>query len=49
MREDLAFRWLAWGVEPDFREQNDVFTQAVEMARRLGMGKLGTQPLAQRG
>jgi transposase len=50
MREDRAFRYLAGG--PDFwtlndfrrrqwRALNDVFTQVVEAARRLGMGKLG--------
>lgn len=52
IREDLAFRYLAGGAEPDFwalndfrrrqrRELNDVFTQVVELARSLGMGKLG--------
>ena len=52
VREDLAFRYLAGGAEPDFwalndfrrrhrRALNDVFTQGVEAARRLGMGKLG--------
>ena len=52
VREDLAFRYLAGGGEPDFwtlndfrrghrRALNDVFTQVVEAARRLGMGKLG--------
>lgn len=52
VREDLAFRYLAGGAEPDFwalndfrrrhrRALNDVFTQVVEAARRLGMGKLG--------
>jgi len=52
VREDLAFRYLAGGAEPDFwtlndfrrrhrRTLNDVFTQVVEVARGLGMGKLG--------
>jgi transposase len=52
VREDLAFRYLAGGAEPDYwtlndfrrrhrRALNDVFTQVVEGARRLGMGKLG--------
>lgn len=52
LREDLAFRYLAGGATPDhwtlsyFRRRhrralNDVFTQVVEMARRLGMGRLG--------
>jgi transposase len=52
VREDLAFRYLAGQAEPDFwalndfrrrhrRALNDVFTQVVEAARRLGMGKLG--------
>lgn len=52
IREDLAFRYLAGGAQPDFwalnefrkrpgRALNDAFTQVVELARRLGMGKLG--------
>jgi transposase len=52
MREDLAFRYLAGGLEPDHktlseflrrhrRAINDVFTQVVQMARRAGLGKLG--------
>lgn len=52
IREDLAFRYLAGGAQPDFwalnefRKRhpgplNDVFTQVVELARDLGMGKLG--------
>ena len=51
-REDLAFRYLAGGLQPDDktlseflrrhrRAINDVFTQVVQMARRAGMGKLG--------
>jgi transposase len=52
IREDLGFRYLAAGWKPDhwtlnrFRQRhpkklNDVFTQVVEAARRLGMGQLG--------
>ena len=52
IREDLAFRYLAGGAQPDywalneFRKQhgralNDAFTQVVELGRSLGMGKLG--------
>ena len=52
VREDLAFRYLAAGAQPDFwalndfrrrhrRALNDVFTQVVELGRSLGMGKLG--------
>ena len=52
IREDLAFRYLAGGAQPDFwalnefrkrhgRAMNNVFTQVVELARFLGMGKLG--------
>jgi transposase len=52
IREDLAFRYLAGGAQPDFwalnefrkrqgRALNDIFTQVVELARSLGMGKLG--------
>ncbi len=52
IREDLGFRFLAGSLKPDhwtlneFRRRhrralNDVFTQVVEAARRLGMGKLG--------
>jgi len=52
IREDLAFRYLAAGAQPDYwalnefrkrhgRAINDVFTQVVELARGLGMGKLG--------
>jgi len=52
IREDLAFRYLAGGLEPDHktlseflrrhrRAINDVFTQVVQMARRGGLGKLG--------
>jgi hypothetical protein len=49
---DMAFRYLAGGGQPDYwalnefrkrhgRAINDVFTQVVELARWLGMGKLG--------
>lgn len=52
VREDLAFRYLAGGATPDhwtlneFRRRhpralNDLFTQVVELARWLGMGRLG--------
>jgi transposase len=52
VREDLGFRLLAGNLKPDhwtlnqFRRKypkalNDVFTQVVEAARKLGMGKLG--------
>lgn len=52
VREDLGFRFLAGSLKPDhwtlneFRRRhgralNDVFTQVVEGARRLGMGRLG--------
>jgi transposase len=52
IKEDLAFRYLAGGAEPDhwtlndFRKWhpvglNDLFTQVVELARSAGMGKLG--------
>jgi transposase len=52
VREDLGFRLLAGNLKPDhwtlnqFRRQhpralNDIFTQVVEGARGLGMGKLG--------
>jgi transposase len=53
VREDLAFRYLTGGSTPDFwalnafrsrhaRALNDCFTQVVEQARALGMGRLGT-------
>ena len=52
IREDLAFRYLAGGDTPDnwalsaFRRRharalNDVFTQVLELARRLGWARLG--------
>src|ERR1700686_3463950 len=52
IREDLAFRYLGGGAQPDFwalnefrkrhgRAMNDVFTQVLELARSLRMGKLG--------
>jgi transposase len=51
--EDLALRYLGGGQRPDnwalsaFRRRheralNDLFTQVVEMAREMGLGKLGT-------
>lgn len=51
--EDLAFRYLAGGAEPDywalnqFRRRhamaiNDCFTQVLELAREMGMRQLGT-------
>lgn len=51
--EDLGLRYLAGGAQPDnwalsaFRRRharalNDAFTQVVEMARELGLGRLGT-------
>lgn len=52
LREDLGFRFLAGHLTPDhwtlnqFRKRhpralNDVFTQVLEAARRLGLGRLG--------
>src|SRR3990172_4651420 len=52
VQEDLAFRYLAAGAAPDhwtlndFRRRhgralNEVFTQVVEIARSLGLGRLG--------
>jgi transposase len=52
IREDLAFRYLAGGAQPDhwtlneFRRRhpkslNDVFTQVLEQARRAGLVRLG--------
>jgi len=52
VREDLALRYLAAGATPDFwtlnqfrrrhaRALNDVFTQVVELARGMGMARLG--------
>src|SRR5215471_17346993 len=51
--EDLGLRYLAGGAQPDnwalsaFRRRharalNNAFTQVLEMARELGMGRLGT-------
>jgi transposase len=51
-REDLGFRYLAAGWEPDHKTLseflrrhpktiNDLFTQVVELARRMGLGRLG--------
>lgn len=52
LREDLAFRYLAGGAQPDhwtlneFRRHhrraiNDLFTQVLELARAAGLGRLG--------
>jgi transposase len=52
VREDLGFRYLAGGAQPDFwtlnafrrrhpKALNDLFTQVVELARQAGMGRLG--------
>jgi len=52
VREDLAFRYLAGGAQPDhwtlneFRRRhgralNDLFTQVLELARDAGLGRLG--------
>jgi transposase len=52
IREDLGFRLLAGNLKPDYwtlndfrrrhpRRLNDVFTQVVEAARRMGLGRLG--------
>src|SRR3972149_6184905 len=52
IREDLAFRYLAGGATPDhwtlsaFRARhrraiNDLFLQVVEVARGLGVGRVG--------
>ena len=52
IREDLAFRYLAGGAQPDFwtlnefrrrhpKALNDLFTQVVELARAAGLGRLG--------
>jgi len=52
VREDLGFRYLAAGAQPDFwtlnefrrrhpKALNDLFTQVVEWAREAGLGRLG--------
>ena len=52
MREDLAFRYLAGGAQPDYwtlnafrrrhpKALNDLFTQVLELARAAGLGRLG--------
>lgn len=52
IREDLAFRYLAGGAQPDFwtlntfrrrhpKALNDLFTQVLELARQAGLGRLG--------
>jgi len=53
VREDLAFRYLAGGAQPDFWALNafrrchklglnDGFVQVLEMAQKLGLARLGT-------
>ncbi|MBV8436178.1 MAG: transposase [Silvibacterium sp.] len=53
VREDLAFRYLAAGAQPDFwalnafrrrhkRGINDVFVQVLELAQSLGLARIGT-------
>lgn len=53
VREDLAFRYLVGGAQPDywalngFRQRhamgiNDVFVQVLEMAQKLGLARVGT-------
>ena len=53
VREDLAFRYLAGGAQPDYwalnefrrrhaRGLNDAFVQVLEMAQRLGLARVGT-------
>ena len=52
LHEDLGFRYLAGGWKPDYwtlnqfrrrhpKKLNDVFTQVLEAARKLGLGQLG--------
>ncbi len=52
IREDLAFRYLAAGAQPDFwtlnafrrrhpKALNDLFTQVLELARQAGLARLG--------
>lgn len=53
VREDLGFRYLAGGAQPDFwalnafrrrhkRGINDAFVQVLEMAQKLGLARLGS-------
>jgi transposase len=53
IREDLAFRYLAGGLQPDYwalngfrrkhaRGLNDVLVQVLEMAQQLGLARVGT-------
>jgi transposase len=53
IREDLAFRYLAGGLQPDYwalngfrrkhaRGINDVLVQVLEMAQQLGLARVGT-------
>ena len=52
VREDLGFRYLAGGQQPDYwtlndfrrrhpKALNDLFTQVLELARQAGLGRLG--------
>ena len=52
IREDLGFRYLAGGQQPDYwtlndfrrchpKALNDLFTQVLELARQAGLGRLG--------
>lgn len=52
IREDLAFRYLTGGAQPNFwtpnafrrrhpKALNDLFTQVVELAREAGLARLG--------
>jgi transposase len=56
VREDLGFRYLAGGAEPDHkticeflrrhgRRVNDLFTAVLEQLQRVGLGKLGVVAL----
>jgi transposase len=53
IREDLAFRYLSGGAEPDYwalnafrrrhaRGINDAFVQVLEMAQKVGLARVGT-------
>jgi transposase len=53
VREDLAFRYLAGGAQPDFwalnafrrrhgRGLNDAFVQGLELLQKLGLARMGT-------
>ena len=60
MREDLGFRYLAGGAEPDHkticeflrrhgRRVNDLFTAVLEQLQAAGLGKLGVVAWTRRG